>query len=89
MVDNASIIIQAVKFGYARYGARGAVAAAIAVGASYFVIKRVVPRYTGIDEKQVEKVYYQTTDDNKLTEILGEEFDQKFGDHPKKNSDDR
>lgn len=81
MVDTTTIVIAAVKFGYKRYGAKGAVAAAIAVGASYVVIKRIVPRYTDIDEEQVDEVYEKVADDEEVTDILGEEFSTRFGDY--------
>lgn len=89
MVDSVTIVIQAVKFGYDRYGAKGAVAAAVAVGASYVVIKRVIPRYTDIDEERVDDVYERATKDDELSEILGEEFDNKFGEYLEDDSDDK
>lgn len=81
MVDSTTVIIQAVKFGYDRYGAKGAIAAAAAVGVSYVGIKKVVPRYTSVEEERIEEVYQRITEDDELGEILGEEFHQRFGEY--------
>jgi hypothetical protein len=87
MVDSATVVIQAVKFGYKRYGAKGAIAAAVAVGASYVVIQKVIPRYTDIDEERVDDVYERATKDDELGNILGEEFDKKFGEYLENGTD--
>lgn len=57
----------------------GAVAAAVAVGSSYLLIKRVAPRYTDIDEKKVSEIYEQVSDDGEVVAILGDEFLSRFG----------
>lgn len=88
MVDSITVVISAVKFGYNRYGARGAVASAVAVGASTVIIKKVVPRYTSVEEERVDEIYERITEDNELAEILGEEFNQRFGDYLEDDSDE-
>jgi len=62
-MDTSTVLVQAVQFGYKRYGPKGAVAAAVAAGASYVVIKRVIPRYTSVDEDRVEELYDQISDE--------------------------
>ncbi len=79
MVDTVTIVIQAVMFGYDKYGLKGAVAAAVAVGASYVLIMRIIPRVTDVDEEEVEAMYDRINEDDELTDILGEEFNKRFG----------
>jgi putative heme iron utilization protein len=81
MVDTINVVIQAVTFGYRRAGPKGAVAAAVAVGASHLVIKRVVPRYTSVDEERVDEIYETVSDEGEFLDILGEEFTKRFGDY--------
>lgn len=81
MVDGITVVIKAVKFGYKRHGPKGAVAAAIAVGASYVVIARIVPKFTNVNEDRIDEIYEKVSDDNELANILGEEFTKRFGDY--------
>lgn len=81
MVDTTAVVIPAIKFAYKRYGAKGAVAAAIAVGATHAVITRVVPEFTDIDEEQVDNIYERIIEDDELADILGEEFNKRFGEY--------
>jgi hypothetical protein len=81
MVDVMSVVIPAVKFGYNRYGPKGAVAAAIAVGGSHLVIKSVIPKYTDIEQERVDEIYSRLTDDGELGDILGKEFVKRFGNY--------
>jgi hypothetical protein len=62
-MDTSTVLVQAVQFGYKRYGPKGAVAAAVAAGASYVAIKRVLPRYTDVDEERVEELYDQVSEE--------------------------
>jgi len=78
MVDTVGVLVQAVRFGYKRYGPKGAVAAAVAAGASYVVIKRVVPRYTNVGEERVEELYEQVTEEG-AARTLGREFEAHVG----------
>lgn len=87
MVDSVTIVVEAVKFGYKRYGPKGAVAAAVAVGASYALIVKVVPRYTSVDEEQVEEMYGKISDDSEVGEMLGEEFFDRFEEYFDSDSD--
>lgn len=81
MVDQYAIVIEAVKFGYKRYGAKGAVAAAVTAGGGYVIATKVVPRVTDVDEEQVDEIYEKYSDDEELGDILGEEFEKRFGDY--------
>jgi hypothetical protein len=78
MVDQYTILIQAVKFGYKRYGAKGAVAAAVTAGGGYVVATKVVPKVTDVDKEQVDEIYEKYSDDEELGEILGQEFEKRF-----------
>jgi len=69
-MDGSTALVQAVQFGYKRYGPKGAVAAGLAVGASYVALRRVVPRYTDMDEKRVEELYDQVTEES-VSRTLG------------------
>lgn len=79
MESTAAIVIPAIKFGHKRYGAKGAVAAAVAVGASHVIVTRVVPRYTDVDEARIDEIFAKVSDDEELASILGEEFVERFG----------
>jgi hypothetical protein len=78
MVDTATVLVQSVRFGYKRYGPKGAVAAAVAAGASYVAIKRVVPRYTDVDEQRVEELYDRVSEEG-VARTLGKEFEAYAG----------
>ena len=69
-MDTAAVLVQAAQFGYRRYGPKGAVAAGVAVGASYVAITRVVPVVTGLNEQQVEELYEQVSDEG-VSRTLG------------------
>jgi hypothetical protein len=56
-METSAVLVKAVQFGYKRYGPKGAVAAAVAAGASYVVIMRVIPRYTDVSEERVAELY--------------------------------
>ncbi|NIB99891.1 hypothetical protein [Halobacterium sp. R2-5] len=79
MVGVSTIVVNAVKFGYDRYGPRGAVAAAVALGASYVVIRKVVPIFADISEERIEELHTRATEDE-LADMLGEAFAERFGD---------
>jgi hypothetical protein len=69
-MDTSTVLVQAVRFGYKRYGPKGAVAAAVAAGASYVVIMRVIPRYTDVDEDRVAELYDQVSEEG-VSRTLG------------------
>ncbi len=80
MVGVSTIVVNAVKFGYDRYGPQGAVAAAVALGASYVVIRKVVPIFADISEERIEELHTRATEDDELADMLGEAFAERFGD---------
>lgn len=81
MADPTLIVIEAVKFGYREAGPKGAVAAAVAVGASYAIVVRILSRYTDLDEKQIDEIYEKISNDDEIVDILGEEFFEQFKDY--------
>jgi len=77
-MDTATVLVEAVQFGYKRYGPKGAVAAAVAAGASYVVIKRAVPRYTDVDEERVEELYDRVSEEG-VPRTLGKGVEAVLG----------
>jgi len=79
MVDVSTVVVSAVKFGYDRYGPKGAVGAAVAMGASYVVVKKVVPIFADISEERIEELHTRATEEDELVDMLGDAFTEKFG----------